>query len=79
MDHEHAAQPSLAGCAESLIEDVQLLAMTTEWIDACPLGTAAGYGVNVPLPRSTVSVSSSTTTRPRLITRRGQPLTCRPS
>jgi len=40
-----------AGWAEAFIDDAQRAAHTREWIDANPLGTAAGYGVNLPLDR----------------------------
>lgn len=41
-----------AGWAEAFIDDAQRVLATREWIDANPLGTAAGYGVNVPLDRA---------------------------
>jgi argininosuccinate lyase len=40
-----------AGFAESFIDDVQRARDTLMWIDANPLGTAAGYGVNLKLDR----------------------------
>lgn len=40
-----------AGFAESLIDDARRARDTLAWIDANPLGTAAGYGVNLPLDR----------------------------
>jgi argininosuccinate lyase len=40
-----------AGFAEAFIDDAMLAAQTATWIDANPLGTAAGYGVNLPLDR----------------------------
>ncbi|TZF91125.1 argininosuccinate lyase, partial [Cognatilysobacter lacus] len=40
-----------AGWAEAFIDDAQRARSTLEWIDANPMGTAAGYGVNLPLPR----------------------------
>ncbi|WP_242164507.1 argininosuccinate lyase [Lysobacter sp. M15] len=40
-----------AGWAEAFIDDAQRAADTRAWIDANPLGTAAGYGVNLPLDR----------------------------
>ncbi|HWI24507.1 MAG TPA: argininosuccinate lyase, partial [Lysobacter sp.] len=40
-----------AGWAEAFIDDAERAAHTREWIDANPLGTAAGYGVNLPLAR----------------------------
>jgi len=58
--HLQRAVPSsvglwLAGFAEALIDDAAHVACTARWIDACPLGTAAGYGVNLPLDRQGVS------------------------
>ncbi|MEO7148750.1 MAG: argininosuccinate lyase [Rhodanobacteraceae bacterium] len=40
-----------AGFAESFIDDAQRAKQTLEWVDANPLGTAAGYGVNLKLDR----------------------------
>lgn len=40
-----------AGFAEALIDDARRAADTLALIDANPLGTAAGYGVNLPLDR----------------------------
>jgi argininosuccinate lyase len=40
-----------AGHAESFIDSVQIARDVARLIDANPLGTAAGYGVNLPLPR----------------------------
>ncbi len=40
-----------AGWAEAFIDDVERLRQTQAWIDANPLGSAAGYGVNLPLDR----------------------------
>ena len=40
-----------AGFAESFIDDAQRARDTLTWIDANPLGTAAGYGVNLALDR----------------------------
>lgn len=58
--HLQRAVPSTVGLwmasfAESFAETAELVAMTRRWINACPLGTAAGYGVNLPLPRQQVS------------------------
>jgi len=58
--HLQRAVPSTVGLwmasyAESFLDDVSLLDATIEWMDACPLGTAAGYGVNLPLPREAVA------------------------
>ncbi len=41
--------------AESFIDNAVLAAQTTQWCNANPLGTAAGYGVNLPLNRSLTS------------------------
>ncbi|MBS0194712.1 MAG: argininosuccinate lyase [Proteobacteria bacterium] len=40
-----------AGFAESFIDDALRARQAHDWIDANPLGTAAGYGVNLPLDR----------------------------
>jgi argininosuccinate lyase len=40
-----------AGWAEAFIDDAVRLRDTLAWIDANPLGSAAGYGVNLPLDR----------------------------
>ena len=40
-----------AAWAEGFIDDAQRAADTFGWIDANPLGSAAGYGVNLPLDR----------------------------
>lgn len=40
-----------AGFAEAFVDDARRAADTLVWIDANPLGTAAGYGVNLPLDR----------------------------
>lgn len=37
--------------SESFIDNAALLQVTAQWIDANPLGTASGYGVNLPLDR----------------------------
>ncbi|MFG0257745.1 MAG: lyase family protein [Phycisphaerales bacterium JB043] len=54
--HLQRAVPSsvglwMASFAESFASDVSLLLKTLDWIDDCPLGTAAGYGVNLDLER----------------------------
>ncbi|MEO7323631.1 MAG: argininosuccinate lyase [Dokdonella sp.] len=41
-----------AGFAEAFIDDARRARDTLAWIDANPLGTAAGYGVNLPLDRA---------------------------
>jgi len=40
-----------AGWAEAFVDNAERAARTRDWIDANPLGTAAGYGVNLPLDR----------------------------
>jgi len=40
-----------AGFAEAFIDNARRARDTLAWIDANPLGTAAGYGVNLPLDR----------------------------
>ena len=40
-----------AGFAEAFIDNTLRARQTLAWIDANPLGTAAGYGVNLPLDR----------------------------
>jgi len=40
-----------AGWAEAFIDDAARARDTAAWIDANPLGSAAGYGVNLPLDR----------------------------
>ncbi len=54
--HLQRAMPSsaglwLAGHAESFIDDAELAGLVRAWADASPLGTASGFGVNLPLPR----------------------------
>lgn len=58
--HLQRAVPSSVGLwmgsfAESFAESAELVAMTRTWINASPLGTAAGYGVNLPLAREEVA------------------------
>ena len=58
--HLQAAMPSsaglwLAGHAEAFIDNAELVALTRNWLDASPLGTASGFGVNLDLPRSDVA------------------------
>lgn len=43
------------GWGEAFIDDAQRALQTLDWIDANPLGTAAGHGVNLPLPRDAVT------------------------
>lgn len=40
-----------AGWAEAFIDNLQLARDTAAWVDANPLGSASGYGVNLPLDR----------------------------
>src|SRR5210317_466775 len=54
--HLQRAMPSswglwFASYAESFIDNVDLINTTIEWIDSNPLGSAAGYGVALPLDR----------------------------
>lgn len=58
--HLQRAVPSTVGLwmgsfAESFTDAAELCVLTHRWIDSCPLGTAAGYGVNLPLPRERVA------------------------
>ncbi|MCC5822636.1 MAG: argininosuccinate lyase [Phycisphaerales bacterium] len=58
--HLQRAVPSSVGLwmgsfAESFAETAELVGMTRAWINASPLGTAAGYGVNLPLAREEVA------------------------
>ncbi|HEY0178688.1 MAG TPA: lyase family protein [Dokdonella sp.] len=41
-----------AGFAEAFVDDARRARDARAWIDANPLGTAAGYGVNLPLDRA---------------------------
>ena len=54
--HLQRAMPSSWGLwfssyAESFIDNIDLINSTIEWIDSNPLGSAAGYGVALPLER----------------------------
>jgi len=54
--HTRLAMPSSMGqwagaFAEGLLDDLKLLHSAFDYIDSCPLGSAAGYGVNIPLDR----------------------------
>ena len=58
--HLQRAVPSSVGLwvaafAESFLDDALLLKSTAGWLDTCPLGAAAGYGVNLPLDREGVA------------------------
>jgi argininosuccinate lyase len=57
--HLQRAVPStvghwLAGFVEAFIDDRALARSTRDWIDASPIGTGAGFGVNLPLDREGV-------------------------
>ena len=41
-----------SGFAEAFIDNIERAGQTWRWVNANPLGTAAGYGVNLPLARS---------------------------
>jgi argininosuccinate lyase len=45
----------LAGHGEAFIDDAALALATMRWLDASPLGTASGFGVNLPLDRAGVA------------------------
>jgi argininosuccinate lyase len=54
--HLQRAMPSSWGLwfgafAESFLDNAELLSNTKSWINVNPLGTAAGYGVNLPIER----------------------------
>jgi len=58
--HLQQAMPSSlglwwAGHAEALLDDAALACSILDWLDACPLGTASGFGVNMPLDRAGVA------------------------
>lgn len=58
--HLQRAVPSsiglwLGGFAESFTDDGALIVAVLDLLDACPLGSAAGYGVNLPLDRDGVA------------------------
>ncbi len=58
--HLQRAMPSSWGLwfssyAESFIDSIDLLEKTYDWINSNPLGSAAGYGVSIPLDREFVS------------------------
>ena len=46
-----------AGFAEAFVDDAHRARDTLAWIDANPLGTAAGYGVNLPLDREAATAA----------------------
>jgi len=58
--HLQRAVPSsvglwLGGFAESFLDITNLAVMTRDWLNTSPLGTAAGFGVNLPLDRAGVA------------------------
>ncbi len=58
--HLQRAVPSsvglwMAGFSESFLDIAELTRDTRKWINTCPLGTAAGFGVNLPLARQAIS------------------------
>jgi len=58
--HLQRATPSsvglwMASYAEGFCDSAELLGLTGAWMNTCPLGTAAGYGVNLALDREGVS------------------------
>jgi argininosuccinate lyase len=58
--HFQRAMPSSVGLwagaiAESLLDDLELLRSAYRIADQCPLGSAASYGVNLPIDRKMVS------------------------
>ncbi len=60
--HFQRAMPSSVGLwagaiAESLLDDIKLLRAAYAIADQCPLGSAASYGVNLPIDRQFVSDS----------------------
>jgi argininosuccinate lyase len=60
--HTQRAMPSSVGTwagafAESLLDDIEMLKCAYRLINQCPLGSAASYGVKLPLDRQMVSDS----------------------
>jgi argininosuccinate lyase len=58
--HLQRAVPSSVGLwlgafAEAFIDDAAFAVNTESWLSTCPLGTGAGYGVNLPLDREGVA------------------------
>jgi len=58
--HMQQAMPSSlglwwAGHAEAFVDNAVLAMLMHDWLDACPLGTASGFGVNLPLDRDGVA------------------------
>jgi argininosuccinate lyase len=58
--HMQRAVPSNVGLwlgafAEAFVDDATFAVGTRDWLASCPLGTSAGYGVNLPLDREGVA------------------------
>ena len=58
--HLQQAMPSSlglwwAGHAEAFIDDLALVCQIRDWLDASPLGTASGFGVNIALDRAGIA------------------------
>ena len=58
--HLQQAMPSSlglwwAGHAEAFVDNAELAAVVRDWLDASPLGTASGFGVNLALDRDGVA------------------------
>jgi argininosuccinate lyase len=58
--HLQRAMPSsvghwLAGYAEAFVDDAAYATLTARWLASSPLGTASGFGVNLPLDRDGVA------------------------
>jgi argininosuccinate lyase len=58
--HGQRAMPSsighwLAGYAEAFVDDATYASLTARWLGQNPLGTASGFGVNLPLDRDGVA------------------------
>ncbi len=58
--HLQQAMPSSLGLwwgghGEAFIDNLALAGQISDWLDACPLGTASGFGVNLPLDRDGVA------------------------
>ncbi len=58
--HLQRAMPSSlglwwAGHAEAFLDDMELASLVRDWLNASPLGTASGFGVNLPLDRDEVA------------------------
>ena len=54
--HLQRAMPSsvglwMAGMAEAFIDNLELIKSSQQWINSSPLGTASGFGINLPLAR----------------------------